>query len=196
MKLGFTLSLFVLLAAKPASAQLVKYDILLFNERIGTVVITRKVVGDTTEIYMLESRTKANFLWIKRENYTRYDVVYKHGKLFSSETKEIENGKIKRWNKVTYNGNSYEIDGNKGKSQLTGTIDFSVVKLFFENGTKRQKLFYESEAEVTSLKQLSPGTVEYKGSDGSRNVYVFQDGRLVSAETHVSIASIKLVPSN
>ncbi|MCW5909148.1 MAG: hypothetical protein KIS94_14885 [Chitinophagales bacterium] len=196
MKLGTAVFLFVLLAASPGSAQLVKYDILLFNERIGTVVITKKTVGDTAEIYMLESRTKANFLWIKRENYTRYDVVYRHGQLYSSEAKEIENGKLKRWNKVLHNGQAYEVEGNKGKTLLNGAIVFSVVKMFFENGTKQQKLFYESEAEVTSLKQISPGTMEYKGSDGSRNVYVFQDGRLVAAETHVSIASVKLVPSN
>jgi hypothetical protein len=177
-------------------AQLIKYDILLFNERIGTMVITKKVLGDTAEVYTLESRAKANFLWIKRENYSRYDVEYRYGKLYSSEAKEIENGKLKRWNKVLLTGNEYLVESSNGKKMLSGAIVFSVVKMFFENGTKHQKLFYESEAEIANLKQTSPGTVEYNGSDGSRNVYIFRDGKLVSAETHVSIASVKLVRAN
>lgn len=183
-------------AVSDVSAQLIKYDILLFNERIGTMVITRKMQGDTAELYTLESRAKANFLWIKRENYSRYDVEYRHGKLYSSEAKEIENGKLKRWNKVRLEGNDYEIESSKGKKMLSGAIVFSVVKMFFENGTKQQKLFYESEAEIANLKQTSPGTMEYNGSDGSRNVYFFKDGKLVAAETHVSIASVKLVRAN
>jgi hypothetical protein len=197
MSLRFILFLFVTsVAVSDVNAQLVKYDIMLFNERIGTMVITRKIQGDTAELYTLESRAKANFLWIKRENYSRYDVEYRHGKLYSSEAKEIENGKLKRWNKVRLEGNEYEIEGNKGKKMLSGAIVFSVVKMFFENGTKQQKLFYESEAEIASLKQTSPGTMEYNGSDGSRNVYIFKDGKLVAAETHVSIASVKLVRAN
>ncbi len=197
MSLRLVVFLFVAsLAASDVKAQLVKYDIVLFNERIGTMVITRKLQGDTAEFYILESRAKANFLWIKRENYSRYDVEYRHGKLFSSEAKETENGKLKRWNKVRLEGNDYEIESSKGKKMLSGAIVFSVVKMFFENGTKQQKLFYESEAEIASLKQTSPGTMEYNGSDGSRNVYIFKDGKLVAAETHVSIASVKLVRAN
>lgn len=197
MRIRITLFLLVLGAAfNHATAQLVKYDILLFNERIGTMVITKKVIGDTAEIYTLESRALASILWIKRENYARYDVEYRHGKLYSSQAKEIENGKVKRWNKVLLQGNDYIIESSKGKKMLSGVIVFSVVKMFFENGTKQQKLFYESEAEMASLKQTSPGTMEYSGSDGSRNVYIFKDGKLVGAETHVSIASVKLVRAN
>lgn len=197
MPMRLVVFLFVaIVAVSDVSAQLIKYDILLFNERIGTMVITRKMQGDTAELYTLESRAKANFLWIKRENYSRYDVEYRHGKLFSSEAKEIENGKLKRWNKVRLEGNEYQVESSKGKTMLSGAIVFSVVKMFFENGTKQQKLFYESEAEIASLKQTSPGTMEYNGSDGSRNVYIFKDGKLVAAETHVSIASVKLVRAN
>lgn len=185
--------LFVLSAT--ANAQLVKFNVMLFGEKVGTLVITKKVNG-TEEVYSLESRSKAHFLWIDKENYARYDVVYRDGKLFTAESKEIENGKSKRWTKVTQAGSGYQVDSYKGKRTINELAQFSVVRLFFEDGSTQKKLFFEGEAEICPIKSPEPGTCEFKGSDGSRNVYYYKNGKLAYAEFHVSIATVKLVPGN
>lgn len=191
---SFVILLVCVAASATAHAQLVKLNVVLFGEKVGNVVITKKVNGNE-EAYTLESRSKAHFLWIDKENYARYDVLYRDGKMVSAESKEIENGKTKRWTKVTQSGTGYQVDTYKGKRTINELANFSVVKLFFEDGSKQQKLFFEGEAEMCRINSEA-GTCEFKGSDGSRNVYYYKNGKLDYAEFHVSIATVKLVPAN
>lgn len=197
MRLYIAAFLLVFLAqAHPVFAQTINFDVLLFGEKIGHLTVTRKMMGDSTESYTLESRSKASVLWIKRENYTRYDVVYQNNRLISSENLEIENGKKKRWVNVFFDGKHYQVNGYKGKRILNEVPTFSVVKLFFTETPKQNRLFYESEGDFADIKHPKPNVCEFTASDGSRNIYFYQNGRLSNVETHVSIASIKLVRTN
>ncbi len=180
----------------PIYAQFVNFDIFLFGDKIGNMTVSRKVVDDSTETYTLESRSKASLLWIKRENYTRYDVVYRNNRLISSENVEIENGKQKRWVNVVFDGKHYQVNGYKGKRILNEVPTYSVVKLFFTDGSKQNRIFYESEGDFAEIKHPKPNVCEFAASDGSRNIYYYQNGQLTNLETHVSIATIKLVRTN
>ena len=116
--------------------------------------------------------------------------------MISSFQKEIENDKVKRFNRVTFNGTKYVVDGYKGKSTFVEAPVFSVAPLYFKKPNNVTRSFYEAEAEFCDLKKVDENTWEFKGSDGSRNVYHYKDGKAMSMEFKVSIATIKLVRVN
>ena len=172
------------------------FDILLFGDKVGSLTISKDVRADGSELYILDSYSKATILWTNHENATHYEVVYKNGRLVSSRFKEIENGTLKRWNTVSWDGTQYVLDGYKGKRTFNEVPVISVVSLFFNDVSKNNKLFYEGEADFTELKHLDANTVEFKSSDGNRNVYHYVNGKAQNMDIHVSIATVKMVRVN
>ncbi len=179
-----------------SATEVLRFKVLLFGDSVGRLTISKETRADGSELYMLDSYSKARILWIVHENTTHYEVVYKDGKLFSSRFKEIEKGELKRWNNVSWDGKQYNVDGYKGKRILNETPVFSIVSLFFSNTQNVKKLFYEAEADFSDVEHLENNTLEFKSSDGNRNVYHYVNGRANSMEFHVSIASVKMVKIN
>jgi hypothetical protein len=165
----------------------------MMGDKIGSMVIMHEVLPDSTEHYIMETKSKATVLWIKKENYTRYDVRYKNNKLIASEAKEIENGELKSWANVSIQGGKYFVNSDWGKFVLKQIPDFSVVTLFFKGPGNNKTIFYEAEAEFDDLIQTEPGTWQFKSSDGHTNIYHFTNNKIDRVEFHVSIATIKLV---
>src|SRR5687767_574273 len=91
MKFLFFTFLFFSAAFVSRASEKMVFDIFLFGNKIGNMSITREIKGDGSEAYLLETKSKAKFLWINRDNQTRYEVVYKDDKLISSLFREVEN---------------------------------------------------------------------------------------------------------
>lgn len=167
---------------------------LLFSDKIGTMTITRELKPDSTEVYSLMTDSKARFLWIDYVNYTRYDVIYRNGKLVSSVHRETENGKVKRWTNVKWDGTKYIVDSYKGKRSFTQAPEYSIVTIYFKDIKNVNKIFYEAEADFSEMKKSNePETWEFKSSDGNRNIYHFINGKIQSMEFHVSVVTIKMI---
>ena len=179
-----------------SASEVLRFKVLLFGDSVGYLTVSKETRADGSAFYLLNSYSKAKILWIVHENTTHYEVVYKDGKLFSSKFKEIEKGELKRWNNVTWDGKQYNVDGYKGKHTLNETPTFSIVSLFFSNAQNVKKLFYEAEADFSDVEHPESNTLEFKSSDGNRNVYHYVNGRANSMEFHVSIASVKMVKIN
>lgn len=193
MKRGWILLVLWLLAGNPGMAQTIWFDMFLFNEKIGSMKVVRTTAADSTEHYMLETTSKAKFLWIEREGITRYEVTYRMGRLQSSKHTETENGKLKRWTNVTWNGKAYEVNSYKGKRSFTEAPVFSIVTIYFKDIRNAKRIFYEAEADFNTLQQTDAETWEFKSSDGNRNVYHFKNGRVYRMEFHVPLATVKMI---
>ncbi len=192
--LALPFSLFIF---QTSLAETITFDIILFGNKIGYTNLTHEIKNDSLEFYTLDTKSRAKFLFFTIENHTRYEVVYKHGKLLSSKTTEIENGKTKRWTNVTWDGAKYTVDGYKGKRTFTEVPVFSVVRLFFSNITSPLRLFYESEADFNELKKGElPGSWEFRSSDGNRNIYFFKNGKITSTEFHTFLAKVRMIRTN
>ena len=197
MRLGFVLLLLATgLSSAFSAAEVVHFNILLFGDKVGTLIISKEVRADGSELYLLDSYSKAKILWTNHENTTHYEVVYKGGKLLSSKFKEIENGEVKRWTNVTWNGKQYDLDGYKGKRSFAEAPTCSVVTLYFQGVKSENRLFYEAEGDFSELKHPEDNTWEFKSSDGNRNVYHYVNGKAQNMEFHVSIATVKMVRVN
>jgi hypothetical protein len=114
----------------------------------------------------------------------------------SSRFKEIENGALKRWTNVSWDGKQYNLEGYKGKQTFTQAPTLSIVSLFFNGISGSNKIFYEAEGDFSDLQHPDATTLEFKTSDGNRNVYHYVNGRAQSMEFHVSIATVKMVRVN
>ncbi len=175
-----------------ATADTARFKMMLWGDKIGELVVVHQVAADGTETYVADSKNKATILWVDRENITHYEVVFKNGKLFSSNYREVENGKVKRWSVIKLDGTTYRVDGYKGKRTFTEAPQYSVLSLYFKDVSKVKRLFYEAEADFVDLESTAPNSLEFKSSDGNRSVYFFVNGKLQRAEFHVSIATVKM----
>lgn len=193
MKKFVFLFLYLLFAIQLTSAQTLVFDMYAFGGKIGTMTITRTVESDGYEAYTVETNAKAKILWIEKTALSRYDVRYKNGKLISSSYSEKENGILKRWAKVNYNGKTYTTDSDKGSSTFTTAPDYSLCNIFFTDFKNRKKLFYEPEGVFLNVEYPAANTLYFKAPDGGKNYYYFENGAVKSMEFIVSIATIKCI---
>lgn len=178
------------------SAQRIHFDVILFGDKVGDLTVTKTLEPENVEHYTLETHSAAKILWINRENESRYDVKYQNGKLISSSHIEKQNGRLERWTKVHFDGQIYQVDSYKGKRSFTEAPDFSIVTLYFEPRKLHRKIFYEAEADFNELKYPDANTMEFKSSDGNRNVYHYENGHIHDMEFHVSIATVYMRRTN
>jgi len=169
-----------------------RFNIFLWGNKIGNLTASREVRPDGTVLYLLDTRSKAKVLWITRENVAHYEVVYKDGKLVSSSFKEVENGEVKRWSNINWDGKQYTVDATHGKKTFTESPTYSIVCVYFQNMEQVKQIFYEIEGDFNQLQHPEPGTCEFKSSDGNRNVYHFENGTVKNMEFHLSFATIKM----
>lgn len=179
-----------------AAIEIHRYDIFLFGDKIGEMRISKEVKPDGTELYIIDSYSKAKILWINRDNNSHYETVYKNGQFISSVYTEIENGKKTRWGNVKWDGKKYAVDYYAGKKTITEIPAYTVVSLYFGDISKMKRIFYDSEAEMIEVEHPDASTVEFKTSDGHRNTYHFLNGVLDRLEVHTSFATAKMVRVN
>jgi len=178
-----------------ANTETVSYDILLFNNKIGKMVVTHETKPDGTDLYTLVTTSRAKILWIDKANDSRYDLVYKAGKLMSSTFKEIENGEVKRWCNIKWDGSEYLVESHNGKHSFTDSPSFSTITAYFQGLTKTAKIFYESEGNFANTEYPDANTLEFKTSDGHKSIYHYLNNKINNMEFHISIATIYMVLS-
>ena len=173
------------------SAQIISYNIKLWGDSIGRMDVVHTHNKDSSDTYIIESKSKAKFLWIVRDGYSKFEAIYKNGKLISSSHVEIENKKAKRSTTVKYDGKLYQVNSTE-----TGTRSFSETPLcsdasmYFSEYKNTSRIFYLPDASFYNTTRINSNTIEFKSSDGHRNVYLFENGRIKSMEFHLPLASV------
>ena len=190
LSIGFCLAVWT-----PAYAESISYDILLFGNKIGSMVVTHQEQADGTDLYTLVTTSKAKILWIDKSNDSRYQLIFNGGKLQSSVFKEVENGAVKRWCNITWDGAKYQVDSHRGKYSFTDVPTYSSITAYFEGFKKSNRIFYESEGDFTSVEYPEPNTMQFKTSDGHKSIYHYVNGKVNNMEFKISIATIYMVLS-
>ncbi len=176
-----------------AQAQTITFDIRLFNSSIGKMVLTRQQENDGTELYTLESNTKAKVLWITKIYHSSFEARYKNGIMISCSHKENENGNLKRWARVTLHNKVYQVESDHGTRTFTETPTTTDLSMYFQEATKLKRIFYLPDAEFNTLKWTDNKTAEFKSSDGHRNVYNLENGQIQSMEFHLALATVLMI---
>ena len=179
--------------ASGTRAQTLVFNMLLFGDSVGLSTITKTHDANGIDNYLLDSRIRAKILWITRENHTHYEARYKDGKLISSVYYEINNGKKDKWSNVQYDGTMYQVDSYHGKKSFKEVPTHSIGSLYCDvYNASRKRFFYEPEADFNDLNFPAPNTIEFKSSDGNKNVYHFKNGQVSDAEFHTTLATVYL----
>lgn len=177
-------------------AEQVVYDMSVFGYTFGRMVVTKSMENDSTELLTLNAKGKTNFLWMKREDETIYEVRFRNGKLISSMHKQIESGALKQWTNIVYDGKQYQVNSYRGKKSFAEVPDFSVLQMHFYPLQKRAKIFHEAESKFFPLVYKDNGKVELKISDANKTIYSYNKGRIEEMEVHLSIATVKMTRVN
>lgn len=185
--------LFLTLGLQAAEPRVIKFTTYLFGDSIGSMTITRQTLPDDMERYLIKSASSAKILWVTRDNYSDYEFTYKNGKLLSTSYRETEGGKLTRWGNLKYDGSKYVVNNYRGTFSFTEVPQYSIVSIYFGDMRLARRLYYDTEAEFVNVEHPDENTIEFKTSDGHRNVYHYINGQLHHLEVHISIATVKMV---
>ncbi len=186
-------SFFLLVTGFVSAVETQHFDILLFGDKIGSMTVNHEIKPDGTETFNFESGSRAKILWIVRDNYSHYEMVFKNGKLLSGSYTEKEQGKLSRWGKILWDGTKYNVENYSGKKSFTENPVYTISSIYFGDMRNAKRIYYDAEAEFVSVEHPDENTIEFKTSDGHRNVYHFVNGKIQSMEFHVSIATVRIV---
>lgn len=184
--------LLLLIAALHTQAQNLAFTLYLFGDSIGNSKITKKHEG-SNDVYVLDTYAKAKILWVTRENHTHYEAVYHDGRLQSSVYYEINNGKKDKWSNIKFDGRQYNADTYMGKKTWTEAPTHSIGTMYCDGYAPNKKRFFnEAQADFNELSFPQANVIEFKSSDGNRNVYHFKNGQIDDVECHTSIATLHI----
>jgi hypothetical protein len=187
----------LLFIASLAQAERIVFDMSVFGFKFGEMVLTRTVVNDSIERFTLNAKGKTDFLWMKREEESVFNVEYRHGKLFSSDYEYLNKGEVEKWSTIRFDGSNYVVKSNEGDKTLKEPLDYSLIKLYFEPTIERKTVFCEEDctyAEMTP--DLKNNKLLIECQDGSRSTYHVKDGRVEAMEIHLAVATVKLTRVN
>lgn len=173
------------------------FEMSVFGIRFGTMVLTRSMENDSTELFTLHAKGKTDFLWMQREEESKYEVRYRNGKLFSSDYIYLNKGETEKWTKVKQEGSGYLVESNEGSKLLNQAADYSLLKLYFEPTWQREKVFCEEDCSYAKLiRNQENGTLKVLCQDGSRSTYHLENGQISQLDIHLTVATVTLTRIN
>lgn len=172
------------------SAQTVSFDIKVFGSNIGRMDVSRIREADGVELYTIVSNSKAKILWMTKTYHSKFEVRFKNGKMISSWHFESENEKPKRWAKVVYDGKLYRVESEKGTRSFAEAPVFSDANIYFDDCSKLKRVYYLPDADFDEVTHVDGNTIEFKSTDGHRNVYFFENGKIKGMEFHLALATV------
>lgn len=191
MKKSISILLLLLITSLGYSQKLV-FSMRAFGTDVGRMTVTRSVLADSTEVITMNSDGQVKLLWIDRKDETRHEVRYKNGKMVSSNYKHYQNGKLEKWCTISFDGKVYQVASNTGKRTMAEAPTYSIASLYFHSPKNINRVFYEADASYSELKHPDANTVDFKTSEGNRNIYKYVNGSLQEMEFKLSIATVSM----
>lgn len=183
----------LLLWANATSGQVLVYEMSVFGIRFGSMTVARTQENDSTELYTLTAKGKTDFLWMKREEESRYQVRYRNGILHSSDYIYLNRGNKEKWAKVHRAGDQYRIESHAGVRLMHGPISYSLLKLYFEPGRKADKVFCEEDCSYSTLERgKETGELLVTCKNGNRSTYHVSKGKVLGLDIHLPVATVKI----
>lgn len=184
--LSILLSLFIL----QAHAEEIVFEMSAFGIKFGKMTVTKTQLNDSTVVYSLSAKGYLKFLGIERKDETQNIVKYCNGRLVSSMYRQTENGVLKKWSDIYYDGGQLQIKSNTGKRNLSIPPALSVIMLYFNNPQKSIQLFNESDGVTLNLETSDKLSYTSKLPGGNKNVYRYTKEGIREVEYHLAIATV------
>ncbi len=135
------------------------FDIDIANVKVGNMVV-EKVVKDSLTIYIFRSEVDA-WMLVRVHISHLITCIYKGEKLVKADIHSVINKEIYN-STVMWNKDHYDFDCSTYKYHKAGilaeSLDFSVVKMYFEEPTGKEKIFAENYGLICPIRILKPST--------------------------------------
>ena len=182
----------ILLLSNHITAEEITFDMSVWGFTFGQMVVTKTVENDSTEVYTLNANGKVNFLWMKKEGSTSYEVRFRNGQMLSSSYSRTVNGETDYWNEVAFDGEKYLVESSKGSRSFTEIPSYTVLALYFNPTVDHERIYCEAESEFSSVTSRDQKGFELSCTDGSRTSYRLKNGEIDMLEIHASLANVKM----
>ena len=176
-KAGISLILCLLLLTLKAQSPCY-FDIEVARVKVGNLV-TERLQKDSLTFYIFTSEVDA-WLFVRVKVSHLITCVYKKDKLIRADIHSVIN-KEKYVSHVEWKKDHYDYDCSTYKYHKSGTvyedIDFSVVKMYFEEPLGKQKIFAENYGVFSQLMVLKPFTYRLD-VEKNKNTFYYNMGNL------------------
>ncbi len=175
-----------------AQSQQLKYDILMKDEKIGTMKVLKITQKDHIS-YTIESTITVNKIVSMLVEY-KSTAEFHRGKLIKSSNKQMINGKVQNDTRTTWDGNQYEVYTLTGRTKLKEkNIDYDVCMLYFDEPDARKKIYSDSYGKWISIKSYGNHQYDLLLPDSKRSSYTFNYGICSRVETEQMFSKITLL---
>jgi len=158
------------------------FDIEIAKIKVGSLC-TEKIVRDSMTIYIFRSEVDAGFIKRVKVSHT-ISCVYIHKKLIRANINSVINGE-KYISSVNWNTDHYDYDCSTYKyhrsGKIIGDIDFSVVKMYFEEPSGNHMVLAENYGLLCSLNCTKPFTY-HLDVDKNSNTFHYANGLMQQVE--------------
>jgi hypothetical protein len=186
------LTLVMLAYGHSSTAEMITYEMSVWGINFGTMTVSRFEEEGGIDRYTLEASGKVNFLWMKREGSTAYEVIVKDGMMVSSSYSRTVNGEVEYWNEVKLKDQRYLVESSKGTWEFSERPAMNVLALYFNPITTHDRVYCEAESQFSTITKRDEDEFELSCSDGSRTTYHIVNGKLDRLEIHAALATVKI----
>ncbi|MBT8258543.1 MAG: hypothetical protein HKO81_03280 [Flavobacteriaceae bacterium] len=171
------------------------YDVFKADKKIGYIQIEKQISGKNITYYInSEIKTKLifNFNAISKER-----VRFKRDTLTESSIFRKLNNKVRINEKLEYkDGGYYLVKDNKEKLITQEVIKWNLIRLYFEEPNRINKVYCDRYKKYQNLTHLGDGKYKVIFPNRSSNIFHYQAGRCVQVDAIGSFYQVKLVKRN
>ncbi len=161
-----------------------EYDISILGFSIGEMVATKATKADTTYFLL---RSEVSFWFFGRINLDYTTKVKYHQGQFIESSVESKTNRGDFLSRIWLEDGVYEVRANSYKyefnDQVKEKIDYSAVRLFFEEPKGKERMMTENHGQFASIKDLGNGAYD-TSVEGNENSYQYENGKLQSVSMH------------
>lgn len=176
-------------------AQTVSFDSFLWGDKMGTLTATKKKGGDIV-YYEVKASNSAKILGIQKNVETITTITIKGGQMIESYSKRVDNGKLKNYCSIKWDGTKYNIETEKGKSTYGTKISLVTMDFYFSEPKASESYYYNPAAHAISFTKTGGGVYEFKTNDGVKHKFIYKNGVLDEIENGMDIATVKFRKSS
>ncbi len=159
-----------------AQAQNYKYDIVLFNDVIGTGTANQSKNNDGSINYVLKTQAKAKVMFKERTSTSDISLNFKNNVLTSGKLKREKDGEWQDVELKYENGKHYFVEGGT-KKQVIKPIQFTTTQFFFTEPIGLKEVYVERLNEFVPI--VKDGSTYVTEIEGGTNFYTYKNGVLV-----------------
>ena len=155
------------------NGQTLTYDVTKGNKNLGSMVITRTVIGNTEEI-SIKSSVKYKLLLTFRINVNHYEK-FVNGKLNWGKALSTLNGRTQKDSKIVANKEGHLLTLDGVNAQVTDEIDYSIAQIYYYEPVDGQRVFSQQFAQFMTFKKVGSNKYLLSSPDGD-NYYTYTNG--------------------